>query len=288
MQKNFFIDNGYLEFKNLLNKAQCKKLNNEILRIRKIDKKIFFKTKNEYQKNKNKKINSKNILDKFNLNFILQNKKFKNKIENILGKEYFVYASRIICALPHKFLPKWINSQMDTGQPNLGNFIKHKFRDMRYFHGIDYHMDLVDFSRERSNFITVYIYLDDVTKKMSPLNILPKTHLGGADSYPHNLKKKKNKIIYKTDIKKNIITKNKVLTGSAGDTWLWHGCLLHGTNFNVQGDAPRLSLRLILRQKNTLMDDLNFKIGNTVALKKMKKTKGYSNKKTNINKNFLK
>ena len=89
-------------------------------------------------------------------------------------------------------------------------------------------------------------------------------------------------------LKKKIFTKNKVLTGSSGDTWLWHGCLLHGTNFNVQGDTPRLSLRLILRQKNTLMDDLNFKIGNTVALKKMKRTKGYSNKKNNINKNFLK
>ena len=288
MNRKFFIDNGYLEFKNLLSKAECKKLNNKILKIRKIDEKIFFETKNEYQKYNNKKINSKNILDRFNLNFILKNKKFRSKIENILGKEYYLYASRVICALPHKFLPKWINSKMDTGQPNLGNFIKPKFRDMRYFHGIDYHMDLVDFSKEKSNFITVYIYLDEVTKKMSPLNILPKTHLGGADSYPHNLLNKKNKIIYKTHAKKKIFTKNKVLTGSAGDTWLWHGCLLHGTNFNVQGDTPRLSLRLILRQKNTLMDDLNFKIGNTVALKKMKRAKGYFNKKNNINKNFLK
>ena len=82
-------------------------------------------------------------------NYITEiNKKFRNKIENILGKEYYLYASRVICALPHKFLPKWINSKMDTGQPNLGNFIKPKFRDMRYFHGIDYHMDLVDFSKE--------------------------------------------------------------------------------------------------------------------------------------------
>ena len=86
--------------------------------------------------------------------------------------------------------------------------------------------------------------------------------------------------------KKNIITKNKVLTGSAGDTWFWHGCLLHGTNFNVQGDTPRLSLRLIFRQKNTAMDELNVKIGNIVALKNMKKAKGYFNKKKSINKIF--
>ena len=36
------------------------------------------------------------------------------------------------------------------------------------------------------------------------------------------------------------------------------------------------------------MDDLNFKIGNIVALKNMKKAKGYFNKKKSIDKNFLK
>ena len=86
---------------------------------------------------------------------------------------------------------------------------------------------------------------------MSPLNILPKTHLGGADSYPHNLINRKNKIIYKTHAKK-IFTKNKVLTGSSGDTWLWHGCLLHGTNFNVQGDTPRLSFEANIETKKIL------------------------------------
>ena len=35
------------------------------------------------------------------------------------------------------------------------------------------------------------------------------------------------------------------------------------------------------------MDELNFKIGNTVALKKMKKAIGYSNKKKNINNNYI-
>ena len=30
MNRKFFIDNGYLEFKNLLSKSECKKLNNKI------------------------------------------------------------------------------------------------------------------------------------------------------------------------------------------------------------------------------------------------------------------
>lgn len=287
-KKNKFSDEGYLELKSLLNKKKCKKINDEILKTKNINKEIFFENKKEYLKNKNKKFKPKNILDNFNLDFILKNKKFVSKIESILGKDYYLYASRVICAVPHKALPDWISSKMDTGQPNLTDFIKHEFRDMRYFHGIDYHMDLVDFSKEKSNFLTVYIYLDKVTKKMSPLNILPKTHLGGAAPYPHNLIKKKNQIIYKVNSKKEIISKNKVLVGSSGDTWFWHGCLLHGTNFNVQGDKPRLSIRLIVRQKNTLMDELNLKIGNTVALIKMKKAIGYHYKNKNISKNLIK
>ncbi len=288
MDNKKFIKEGYLEYKNLISKSHCNSINNKILKLRKINKDIFFKDKKEYLKKKHKKIKPKNILDKFNLNFIFKSKKFQSKIETILGKDYYLYASRIICAVPHKFIPKWISSKMDTGQPNLTDFIKHEFRDMRYFHGIDYHMDLVDFSKEKSNFVTVYIYLDKVTKKMSPLNILPKTHLGGAASYPHNLIKKKNKIIYKLGRNRNIESKNKILVGSSGDTWFWHGCLLHGTNFNVQGDTPRFSLRLILRQKNTLMDELNLKIGNTIALEKMKKATGYSNKKKNIKNSIIK
>ena len=55
MNKKYFFDNGYLEFKSLLDKSLCKKLNNKILNTRKIDDKIFFENKKEYLKNKKKK-----------------------------------------------------------------------------------------------------------------------------------------------------------------------------------------------------------------------------------------
>ena len=42
---------------------------------------------------------------------------------------------------------------------------------------------------------------------MSPLNILPKTHLGGATSYPHNLTKERDGIIYKFSKNKKIKSK---------------------------------------------------------------------------------
>ena len=291
--KSKFFNKGFLEYKNLLDKKKCKSLNDRIFNLRKIDQNIFL-SKSEYllRKKKGYKYVSKNILDKVNKNFIYENKRFNKKIENILGKDYFLYASRIICALPHELMPKWISEKMDLESPNIGEFIKDEFRDIRFFHGIDYHMDLIDFSKENSDFITVYIYLDKVTKKMSPLNILPKTHLGGAASYPHDLIKKKDYVIYKPTNQKKIVSKNKVLIGTSGDVWLWHGCLLHGTNFNVQGNRPRLSLRLIFRQKKkskeTLMNKLNAKIINTVALEKMRQNHKYKNlnKNKNISKYF--
>ena len=88
--------------------------------------------------------------------------------------------------------------------------IKPKYRDIRHFHGIDYHQDFIDFSLERGNFITVYIYLSKVTKKMSPLNLLPGTHLGGPSIFPHNLNINKKKIIYKSDGGKVINSKNNI------------------------------------------------------------------------------
>ena len=107
---------------------------------------------------------------------------------------------------------------------------------------------------------------------MSPLNIIPGTHLCGSSIFPHDLVRKKNKIIYKSDGGKVVNSKSKMLTGEAGDVWIWHSCLLHGTKFNVSS-KPRFSLRLILRQKkncnNALMNKVNKKIKNIIAFKKM-------------------
>ena len=108
---------------------------------------------------------------------------------------------------------------------------------------------------------------------MSPLNLLPGTHLGGPSIFPHNLNINKKKIIYKSDGGKVINAKNKMLIGDAGDVWMWHCCLLHGTKINV-ASKPRFSLRLILRQKkncnNALMNKVNKKIKNIVSFKKMR------------------
>ena len=280
LEKSLFIKNGYCSFKNLLSEKKSKDLNDKIINLRKLGKNIFLSKENYIKKKKSKKkYISKNILDNFSTDYFLKNKKLLKKVQLLLGKNYELYASRVICAIPHIWMPKWITKKMDLESPNIGEFIKDEFRDIRFFHGIDYHMDLIDFSKEDANFITVYIYLDKVTKKMSPLNILPKSHMAGSDPYPHKLLKHKDKVIYQSDLGKKIVTKPKELIGSAGDVWAWHGCLLHGTNFNVQGNIPRLSLRLIYRQTKKSKAPINLvngKIKNTIALKKMRQNDRYS------------
>ena len=280
-----FINLGYLDFKDFLNKDLCKKLNHDISKIRGINKNTFLSKKDHLIKQKK---NTKNILDNFNLDFIFKNKLFLKKIKFILGEDFELYAKRIVCGIPHKFFPSWISSNMDLNNINIGKFIKPKYRDIRYFNGIDYHQDFIDFSQERGNFITVYIYLSKVTKKMSPLNLLPGTHLGGPSIFPHNLNINKKKIIYKLDGAKVINAKNKMLIGDAGDVWMWHSCLLHGTEINV-ASKPRFSLRLILRQKkncnNALMNKVNKKIKNIVSFRKMSDFSRYETlgiKKRNI------
>ena len=68
---------------------------------------------------------------------------------------------------------------------------------MTYFYGVDYHQDIADYRNRVGDFITLYVYLDDVTSDMSPLHILPKSHIFGVTTQPHDLKAiDNNKILY--------------------------------------------------------------------------------------------
>jgi hypothetical protein len=272
-QDKKFINLGYSDFKNLISKNSCEKLNSDISKIRLINKNIFLSKKAYFaKKKKNKK---KNILDNFNLDFIFKDKNFLEKVSRVLNKDFEIYAKRIICGIPNNFVPSWITDDKNLDYNNLGEFIKPKYRDIRFFRGIDYHQDFTDFPKGKGDFITVYIYLSKVTKKMSPINLATGTHLGGPSIFPHFLKKNKGKITYKSDNGKIINSKNLKFSGDAGDVLLWHNCLLHGTKINNTSKS-RFSLRLILRQKknnkNSLMNIVNKKI---MKINKLKKIVGF-------------
>lgn len=245
-EKNF-IFNGYYNFENIIDKNECRKFRNYIKKKYKISKKIFFNEK-EYLRNKvKKKIHHSSVLHKYNTDFIFDNKKFSERLEFLLGKNYLLLSQRVICSIPEKFYPKWINKYQKKNVPNLTEYLKPHYRDFRILKGADFHQDIIDHPKQKANLITIYIYLDNVLNNMAPLILLPKTHLIGPERYPHNLKTGKKTFNLISRRNKIIKGNNIKLIGGAGSTWGWHTCLLHGTTSNVS-IKPRFSIRLIYKQ----------------------------------------
>ncbi len=266
-----FENNGFQKL-NVIDKQKAEELNDYLKKKFKVNKSIFLDEKKFIKdQKKKKKFYQSNVLDNYDTSFIFKNKKFKEAIEKILGKNYIIEQKKVICSLPLKYYPKWIDKYKKKDIPNLTVYLKPHYRSLRFFLGTDYHQDFMDHPKCKANYITVYIYLDKVGKNLSPLKILPKTHLGGADLYPHKLDKKGLRLIYKARNGRNIKTKPKYILGEAGTTWFWHTCLLHGTSYNLKS-TPRYSVRLILKKKKGskgIIDQINKKIPNVVAYKKM-------------------
>ena len=172
---------------------------------------------------------------------------------------------------------------------NLAKFVKPIFRDMTYFYGIDFHQDIIDFPDRPSDFITVYIYLDNVDKNCSPLHVVPNSHLGGATSFPHNLKSSNNELLYKPNKKILIKSKIKQLLGNAGTCFVWHPFILHGTQ-PQKNDKPRVSVRILVEKNrrgklNCEIDQVNKKIKGKLSLIKVRNhldKKGKDIKKNNL------
>ena len=112
LEKSLFIKNGYCSFRNLLSEKKSKDFNDKIINLRKLGKNIFLSKENYIKKKKSKKkYISKNILDNFSTDYFLKNKKLLKKVQLLLGKNYELYASRAICAIPHIWMPKWITKK---------------------------------------------------------------------------------------------------------------------------------------------------------------------------------
>ena len=143
--------------------------------------KKFFQKKQQYKKTNPGK-GKFNLAEKFDLNFIENSKEIKSILNDILGKNYEIVIKKFVVAVPESWIPYWLKQKVKNSlAPNLGPFIKNKYRDVTYFRGIDYHMDQIDFPNHSSDFITLYIYLNDTTSKMSPLNILEGSHIFGPN-----------------------------------------------------------------------------------------------------------
>jgi hypothetical protein len=216
-----------------------------------------------------------NFLSQFEeqLQFIEQDPQLKAVLDHVLGDDYEVVIKKAVCGVPQAWLPDWIRERIrDVNVANLGPYIKKPFRDITYFRGIDFHQDIIDWPQGRveldpSTFLTLYVYLHDVSEHDSPLHLMPGTHQLGATLFPHRLEHRHNdQWVYSDDQGNSIACIDQTLIGGPGYVGLWHNCTLHGTRpVTHESEQFRLSLRYLLGKSNgnvqkTGIDAINSRI----------------------------
>lgn len=270
---------GVVVFENLLDKKKSLKIYKKALKNRSWSKTIFRKQNDVIKHPQYTKTNPGkgicNFAEEFNLDFIEKNKTIINFLNKTLGKDYEIVLKKFVVAVPDAWVPIWLKERISKFLiANLGGYIKKKYRDVTYFRGIDYHQDIIDFPNKKADMLTMYVYLNDVNKNMSPLNVVEKSHTLGPTVFPHNIKDEPNKNYLLYGKSKNTLKKfkKKQLVSKAGSVYFWTCLNLHGTHPQFIDDDFRISLRYIIKKssknkKITLIDKM-FK-----KLKILKKTR---------------
>lgn len=180
--------------------------------------------------------------------------------DRLLGKGYLIHNKKFVCGVPDTWIPSWVTKKINNiSIANLGAFIKPEYRDITYFHGIDFHQDIIDYpawpaEKKTPSIITLYIYIHEVTEKDAPLFVMPGSHIYGASRFPHTLRHtspESNQWEYHDDDKHTLVCTHHVLTGPAGYTAFWLPYVLHGTQPVAHTKTMRLSLRYILQRSPT-------------------------------------
>jgi|TARA_B110000305_G_C19431607_1_gene636512 hypothetical protein len=279
----FFIENGYYEFPSFFDKQNCKNLLEQVIITR--DYKKIFLTLEEYKNKKKQKGNNprpgRNLAGVLDTNFVFGSSNFQKTISHIMGDKFRILDYVFVMGIPRIDVPKWIIEDLgDAPISNLGQYVQEKYQDITYLSGIDFHQDIIDYPYKHSNFLTAYIYLDDVEELSSPLYLLPKSHTLGATVFPHDLGKisdrnGNDKFLYKNNYGDSVETETLRLTGPGGSLYLWHSNLLHGTQPNLH-DEPRISLRILVEkhtdeESNCALDNLNKVIKGSLKLTKTRR-----------------
>ena len=264
-----FIDNGFVDLGSVLDKTKCDELIKKVHGTRNFGPELFIDEK-QHRINprwtKNNPGPGINLTEKFDLDFIENNDSFKNSMTRVLGPDYKIMHKSFVVGVPTDWLPEWVkNDTEDLMDANLGAWIKPEFQDMTYFRGIDFHQDLIDYKSRLSDFITLYVYLDNVDMKMSPLIIIPKSHVFGATKFPHDLKIELDteNCLY-SDTRGNTTNLNyKFLTGNSGQLYFWSALTLHGTQAQM-ADKSRISLRYLIERSKISGEFLIDKFNETI------------------------
>ena len=275
-----FIDDGWLDLGYLLDKKKCNLLANNVLESRPWNKTIFRNYDdifdNPRHSNVSPKKNGYNLAEKFDLSFIENNKILNDFLESILGKNYEIILKKFVVSAPNGMIPGWLKPIVEKKlDGNLAQYIRPEYRDISYFSGIDFHMDLLDYANFNGDYITIYIYLTDVSHNQSPLNIINKSHVYGATHFPHYLRKTKNsgKLLYSSNGNKYGKFDKKKLISKKGKVYLWSALTIHGTTKSTN-KSPRVALRYSIRKnKNNKSECLIDKLYKNLKIRLDHKTR---------------
>lgn len=249
-----FIGQGILSRPALLDPGFCRAMIDKVRATRSFDASLFL-TEEEFEtlkpdafnKNPRPGMNMLDVLDD-DARAIETHPEIVRSLDRLLGTGWSVFRRKFVCGMPEALIPCWIAERM-RGKPsnNLAHFVRPDFTDITYFYGIDFHQDIVDWRDRDADFLTMYVYLEDVGMDDAPLHILPGSHGLGASVFPHRLEPDRatENWRYANDEGECGAYPHRVLTSPAGSVFFWHACLLHGTQPD-RGQRERLSLRYLI------------------------------------------
>lgn len=272
---NNLVEQGAHLFGEILDVSRTQALYQAMIKVRAFDGSLFM-DQAEYLAQENhfnaNPTQAFNFLNQFEpqLQFIEQDPRLTAVLDELLGDDYQVVIRKAVCGVPDAWLPDWIREKIrDVNVANLGPYIKKPFRDITYFRGIDFHQDIIDWPKGRveldpSTFLTLYVYLHDVSEHDSPLHLMPGSHRLGATLFPHRLQHLEgDRWAYSDEQGNSLQCSDLKLIGGAGYVGLWHNCTLHGTRpVAHESEQFRLSLRYLLGKSNgnskrTAIDEIN-------------------------------
>ena len=257
-----FPHNGCANIGAILDPARSSALREWIDKRRPITPDIFYQTPEDFERHgrwsryaPGRDDHNLLLSPELDLSFIEDNSVFRDTMTRLCGAKWQVMKKSIIRSAPRRALPEWLYEWMrEVGRPNLNPFVKDELQDVQYFLTTDFHQDK---TRPDSNFVTFYIYLDEVDSDYSALQILGGSHKPGMNTYPHNLRRDyidKSKWYYSDGNGNHETCHEHFVTGEPGSVFCFHCLTLHGTGYN-DSESPRISLRYLIEMGGGMDDE---------------------------------
>ena len=144
-----FSEDGFVNFGKILKNSECDKVAKLIIDSRPWDKSIFREYDEVFGSKRHLNViplkDGFNLAEKVDLKFIESDKTFTSTIEKILGEKYECILKKFVVTATQSIMPDWLKEVSKKKlDGHLNQYLKPEFRDISYFSGIDYHMDLID------------------------------------------------------------------------------------------------------------------------------------------------